>query len=249
MILKSRREIEIMRVSNTHVAEILELMAEAVAPGVTTKDLDDIAAREIKRRNLTSAFMGYHGFTGHICASVNEEVVHGIPSPERVLEEGDIIGIDFGSVYKGYVGDSARTIPVGKISDTAQRLLDATKESLEAAIQFCTPDYYLSDIGKAIQGLVEPRGFSVVRNFVGHGIGTAMHEDPQVPHFYTGKKGPRLRPGLVIAIEPMINEGTLEVDVLADGWTAVTRDRKLSAHFEHSIAITTDGPYVLSRLD
>jgi methionyl aminopeptidase len=192
--------------------------------------------------------MGYHGFVGNICASINEEVVHGIPSRQRVLHEGDIIGIDFGVVHRGFVGDSAITVAVGAVSTTAQRLMQATQEALEAALKVCTPDHYIADIGRAIQAVVEPRGFSVVRNFVGHGVGTRMHEDPQVPHFFTGKSGPRLRPGLVIAIEPMINEGVFDVEVLSDGWTAVTKDRKLSAHFEHSVAITKDGPYVLSRL-
>jgi methionyl aminopeptidase len=247
VVLKSPREIETMREANVHVAEILELMCQAVKPGVTTWDLDLIARAEIKKRGVTSAFLGYHGYPAVVCTSVNEEIVHGIPRKDKVLHEGDIIGVDFGVVHKGYVGDSARTIGVGAISPEAQRLIDVTQGSLERAIAVCTPDHRLSDIGKTVQTFAEESGYSVVRDFVGHGIGTQMHEDPQVPNYYDGPK-PRLRPGLVIAIEPMLNLGTPEVVVLEDGWTARTRDRKLSAHFEHSIAITEREPFVLSRL-
>ncbi len=247
VVLKSPREIEIMREANIHVAEILELMCQLVKPGVTTWDLDQLARAEIKKRKVTSAFLGYHGYPAVVCTSVNEEIVHGIPRKDKVLREGDIIGIDFGVIHKGYVGDSARTVPVGAISAEAQRLIDVTRESLERAIAVCTPEHRLSDIGKTVQDFAEENGYSVVRDFVGHGIGTSMHEDPQVPNYYDGPK-PRLRPGLVIAIEPMLNVGTPEVLVLEDGWTALTRDKKLSAHFEHSVAITENGPYVLSRL-
>jgi methionyl aminopeptidase len=236
-----------MREANVHVAEIIELMAAAVVPGATTWDLDHIARAELKRRGLGSPFLGYHGYPAVVCTSVNEEIVHGIPSKARVLHEGDIVGIDFGAIFQGYVGDAARTIPVGKVSAETQKLLDVTRECLERAIAVCTPAFRLSDIGKAIQMHAEGNGFSVVRDFVGHGIGTHMHEDPQVPNYYDGPK-PRLRPGLVIAIEPMVNAGTYEVEVLADGWTAVTRDRRFSAHFEHSVAITEDQPIVLSRV-
>ena len=248
IVLKSPREIEIMRAANRHTAEILELMCEAVAPGVSTWDLDQIARAELKKRGLKSPFLGYHGYPAVVCTSINEEIVHGIPRKDRVLAEGDIIGIDFGVIYESYVGDSARTVPVGEVGPEAQKLMDVTREALERAIAVCTPEYRLSDIGKAVQEHAEASGFSVVRDFVGHGIGTQMHEDPQVPNYYDGPK-PRLRPGLVIAIEPMINAGTFEVQVLEDGWTAVTRDRKLSAHFEHSVAITESDPVVLSRLD
>ncbi len=246
IVLKSPREIQIMREANLHAAEILDLMVEAVKPGATTWDLDRIARAELKRRDCTSPFLGYHGYPATVCTSVNEEIVHGIPSKARVLEEGDIVGIDFGTVYHGYVGDLARTVPVGKVSAEAERLMLVTRECLERAIAVCTPAFRLSDIGKAIQTHAEESGYSVVREFVGHGIGTHMHEDPQVPNYYDGPK-PRLRPGLVIAIEPMVNAGTWESEVLADGWTAVTRDRKLSAHFEHSVAITEGEPIVLSR--
>ncbi len=247
IILKSRRELEVMREANLHVAEILQLLAEAVKPGVSTWELDQICRREIKKRKVQAAFLGYNGFPATLCASINEEIVHGIPRPERVLEEGDIIGLDFGVVHKGYVGDSARTIACGEIPAVAKRLLEVTERCLAAAIGVCTAEHRLSDIGTAVQNVAEPAGFSVVRDFVGHGIGTSMHEDPQVPNYYDGPR-PRMHPGLVIAIEPMINEGTYEVEVLADGWTAVTRDRKLSAHFEHSVAITDAEPWVLSRL-
>ena len=247
VVLKSPREIDIMRTANQHVAEILHRLGKAVAPGVTTWDLDQIARDEIKKRGITSAFLGYNGFPAVLCTSVNEEIIHGIPSKKRVLREGDIVGLDFGVVYQGYVGDSAYTFPVGKIFSETQRLLEVTQECLERAIALCTSEHRLSDLGKAIQDHAEGAGFNVVRAFVGHGIGTQMHEDPQVFNYYDGPK-PRLRPGLVIAIEPMVNMGTYEVDVLKDGWTAVTKDRRLSAHFEHSVAITEGAPIVLSRL-
>ena len=247
IVLKSPREIDIMRGANQHVAEVLEIMAQAVKPGVTTWDLDQIARAEIKKRGVGSAFLGYHGFPATICASPNEVIVHGIPSKEVVLDEGDVIGLDIGLIYEGYVGDAARTIPVGAIDAETKRLLDVTKECLERAIKVCTPEHRLSDIGKAVQDHAEANGYGVVREFVGHGIGTTMHEDPQVPNYFSGPK-PRLKAGMVIAIEPMVNQGTHEVEVLSDGWTAVTRDRKLSAHFEHSVAITDGEPIVLSRL-
>jgi len=247
VVLKSPREIEVMRQANRHTAEILAAMANAVAPGVTTWDLDHIARVEIKRRGIKSAFLGYRGFPATLCASVNEEIIHGIPRKDKVLRQGDIIGLDFGSICNGYVGDCARTVAVGKITASAQRLLDVTQECLRRAIEVCTPNHRLSDIGTAVQGYAESQGFSVVREFVGHGIGTAMHEEPQVPNYYDGPRM-RLRAGMVIAIEPMINEGTFETEVLADGWTAVTKDRKLSAHFEHSVAITDGGPDILSAI-
>jgi len=247
IVLKSPREVAIMKEANRHTGEILAMMCEAVKPGITTWDLDLIARREIKERKVKSAFLGYRGYPATICASVNEEIVHGIPRKDKVLKEGDIIGIDFGVVHQGYVGDTARTVPVGKVSPEAQKLIDVTRDSLERAIEVCTPENRLSDIGRVVHDYAESNGFGVVRDFVGHGIGTAMHEDPQVLNYYDGPK-PRLRPGLVIAIEPMLNAGTPEVEVLSDGWTAVTRDRKWSAHFEHSIAITDGEPLVLSRV-
>ena len=247
IILKSPREIELMRRANVHVAEILNIMAAAAAPGVSTWDLDQLARAELKKRNITSAFLGYHGFPATVCASINEEIVHGIPSKSRVLKAGDILSLDFGAVCEGYVGDCAKTVPIGVVTPEAEKLMRVTRECLEQAIAVCRPENRLSDIGRAVQMHAEENGFSVVREFVGHGIGTAMHEEPQVPNYYDGPR-PRLKPGLVIAIEPMVNVGTHEVEVLADGWTAVTRDRKLSAHFEHSIAVTEGEPIVLSRL-
>jgi methionyl aminopeptidase len=246
IVLKSPREIELMRTANQHVADLLELMAQAVKPGVSTWDLDQIARAEIKARGIKSAFLGYHGFPATICASLNEVIVHGIPRKDVIFKEGDAIGLDIGLICEGYVGDAARTIPVGQVSDETTRLLDVTKECLERAIAVCTTEHRLSDIGKVVQEHAEANGYSVVREFVGHGIGTQMHEDPQVPNYYSGPK-PRLVAGMVIAIEPMVNQGTHEVEVLEDGWTAVTKDRKLSAHFEHSIAITDGAPIVLSR--
>jgi methionyl aminopeptidase len=247
VVLKSPRELELMRVANRHVAEIIQLMIDATAPGVTTWDLDQIGRRELERRKLKSPFLGYHGYPAVLCASVNEEIVHGIPRRDKVLNEGDIIGIDFGVIYEGYVGDSARTIPVGKASPQALKLIETAKNALDRAIEVCTPEHRLSDIGIAVQSTAEEAGLGIVREFVGHGIGTRMHEEPQVPNYYDGPKQ-RLRAGLVIAIEPMLNLGTHEVRVLEDGWTAVTRDGKWSAHFEDSVAITERGPVVLSRL-
>ena len=247
IVLKSPREIATMRVANQHVAEILEIMCAAVSPGVSTWDLDLMARAELKKRGLRSPFLGYHGYPAVVCTSVNEEIVHGIPRKDRVLKDGDIVGIDFGVVFDGYVGDAAKTVAVGKIDAAAAKIIEVTRDALERAIRVCTAVSRLSDIGKVVQEYAEQNGFSVVRDFVGHGIGTQMHEDPQVPNYYDGPK-PRLRPGLVIAIEPMLNAGTHEVQVLEDGWTAVTRDRKLSAHFEHSVAITDGDPIVLSRL-
>ncbi len=247
IILKSRREIDKMRQANAHVAEILALMREAVAPGISTWDLDEIARREIARRPVRSAFLGYHGYPAVICASVNEEIVHGIPRRDKRLERGDIIGLDFGVSFEGYVGDSALTVAVGEADAASERLIEVTRASLERAIEVCTPAHRLSDIGQAVQTVAEEAGLGIVRDFVGHGIGTRMHEDPQVPNYYDGPK-PRLRPGLVIAVEPMLNLGGHQVRVLDDGWTAVTRDGQRSAHFEHSIAILEDGPWVLSRI-
>jgi len=247
VVLKSPREIEIMREANRHVAEILELMCAAAVPGASTWDLDQIARRELKARKVESPFLGYHGYPATVCASVNEEIVHGIPRKDKILADGDIIGIDFGVTYKGYVGDSARTIHVGNGPDPeAVKLVQITKQCLDDAIAVCTPEHRLSDIGRVVQTLAEAHGYGVVREFVGHGIGTRMHEDPQVPNYYDGPKK-RLRPGLVIAIEPMLNLGSHEVRVLADGWTAVTKDGRWSAHFEDSIAITDGDPIVLSR--
>ncbi len=248
VILKSPTEIQIMADANRYLSEILQLMCEAAKPGASTWDLDLIARRELKRRNLDSPFLGYHGYPAVVCTSVNEEIVHGIPRKDKILKDGDIIGIDFGVVHKGYVGDSARTIGVGSISSEAQTLIDVTKKSLDAAIEKCTPDNRLSDIGKVVEGIANEGGYGVVREFVGHGIGTKMHEEPQVPNYYE-RPLQRLRVGMVLAVEPMLNMGTEKVTVLEDEWTAVTRDGRWAAHFEDSIAITENGPLVLSRPD
>lgn len=245
--LKSKDEVEKLRAVNLIVSQVLDAVEAACKPGVTTWDLNEIADARLKALGATSAFLGYHGYPAVLCTSVNEVVVHGIPRKDLVLKDGDIIGVDFGCFKDGFCGDSARTLAVGKVTDEAKKLLAATKESLDRAIEQCKVGNRLQDIGWAVQSHVEPLGYSVVRTFVGHGIGRAMHEDPPVPNYGSPGKGLRLKPGLVLAIEPMVNAGSHEVEVLADGWTAVTKDRKLSAHFEHSIAITDDGPVVLSR--
>jgi methionyl aminopeptidase len=252
-ILKSRDEITKLREANRVVAEVLEAVGLMVRPGTTTWDLEEEARKILEKRGAKSAFLGYTPapdippFPAVLCTSINEEIVHGIPSRERVLKEGDILSVDFGAFKEGYCGDSAKTFPVGEVSEEASRLMNATKKALEKGIEQMKHGNRLQDIGHAVQHHVEKEGFSVVRYFVGHGIGVSMHEDPQVPNYGRPGRGLRLRKGLVLAIEPMVNLGTHEVEVLNDGWTAVTRDRMLSAHFEHSIAITEDGPYVLSR--
>jgi methionyl aminopeptidase len=244
---KTREQIAKMRQANLAVSEVLDVCEAACKPGVSTWELNEIADRRLKKLGARSAFLGYHEYPAVLCTSVNEVVVHGIPRKDVVLKEGDIIGLDFGCFVDGFCGDSARTIAIGKISPEAQALIDATREGLERAIAQCVPGNRIQDLGWAVQSYVEPLGFSVVRNFVGHGIGREMHEEPQVPNYGSPGRGLRLKPGWVLAIEPMINAGRPEVDVLDDRWTAVTRDRSLSAHFEHSVAITEEGPFVLSR--
>jgi len=245
--LKSPAEIGKLREANLIVADVLDQLEAAAKPGMTTWELNEIADRRLKQLKAESAFLGYHGYPAVLCTSVNEVVVHGIPRKDVVLKEGDLLSIDFGAFKDGWCGDSARTIPMGKVSKKAEALMTATRESLEKAIAQCVPGNRLGDIGWAVQSHVEPQGFSVVRQFVGHGIGRAMHEEPHVPNYGDAGKGRRLSAGLVVAIEPMINAGTPEVVVEDDGWTAVTKDGSLSAHFEHSVAITDDGPIVLSR--
>jgi methionyl aminopeptidase len=245
--LKSLAEIEKLRTAGRYVAQVLDEVAEFVRPGATTLDLDRFAEKRCKDFGVKPAFKGYRGFPGCFCISVNDEVVHGIPSKKRVLREGDIVGLDFGVIADGWYGDSARTFAVGKISAEAQKLLEVTEESLRRGIAQCREGNRLFDIGHAIQNYVEAFGFSVVREFVGHGIGKALHEDPQVPNFGPKGKGMPLKVGMVLAIEPMINAGGPEVEVLEDGWTAVTVDRSLSAHFEHTVAILPTGPEILTR--
>jgi methionyl aminopeptidase len=230
------------------VARILDELAEGIAPGVSTEALDEKAERLIRRAGGEPAFKGYRGYPKTICASINEQVVHGIPSPDVLLEEGDIISIDVGIAYKGYIGDTAATFPVGVIAEEKERLIRVTRESLYEGIKQARPGMRLSDISHAVQTHVERGGFSVVRDFVGHGIGQKMHEEPQIPNFGVPNRGPRLEAGMVLAIEPMVNAGAYEVMVLDDRWTAVTKDGRPSAHFEHSIAVTDGEAEILSRL-
>jgi methionyl aminopeptidase len=247
IVVKSHDEIMIMLDANQIVAETLTLVQGMIAPGVSTLELDRVAEDFCKSKNAAPAFKGYHGFPGSLCTSINEEVVHGIPSRKRKLKKGDIISLDFGVKYKGYYGDSAITVPVGKIGQDEDQLLKATEESLELAIEKAVVGNRVADISMAVQEYVEKRGYSVVRQFVGHGIGTSLHEGPEIPNFLQGEQSPRLVAGMVMAIEPMVNLGTSKVKVLRDGWTVVTADGKPSAHFEHSVAVTEDGPVVLSR--
>src|SRR5262245_439416 len=227
-----------MRDAGRLVADVLTALSAQVAPGVSTADLDAVAEKMIAAAGATPAFKGYHGYPASICASINDEVIHGIPSGRRLLQPGDIISIDVGASLEGYFGDSAITLPVGQVSEEAARLLTVTEEALYKAIDVARPGGRISDIGHAVQKHVEAYGFSVVREFVGHGIGQKMHEEPQVPNYGEAGRGPRLAEGMVLAIEPMVNAGKPAVKVLSDGWTAVTRDKSLSAHFEHTVAIT-----------
>jgi methionyl aminopeptidase len=245
--LKNTSQIAKLREANLVVADVLDLLEASVKVGMSTWELDEIAARRLKQLKAESAFLGYHGYPAVLCTSVNQVVVHGIPRKDVVLAEGDLLSIDFGAFKDGWCGDSARTIPVGKVSVEAQALMDATREALDLALARCVPGNRLGDIGHAIQSYVEPKGYSVVRQFVGHGIGRRMHEDPHVPNYGEAGRGLRLSAGLVMAIEPMINAGGAEVYTEEDGWTAVTKDGSLSAHFEHSVAVTENGPVVLSR--
>jgi methionyl aminopeptidase len=246
IVCRSADELERMRAAGRLVGEVLAELAAQVAPGVTTGDLDALAESRILRAGATPAFKGYHGYPATICASINDEVIHGIPSGRRTLEEGDIVSLDLGVLLDGYYGDSAVTLPVGKVSEEAALLLRVTEESLYKAIDQARPGARVSDVSHAVQRHVEAHGFSVVREFVGHGIGQRMHEEPQVPNYGEPGRGPRLAAGMVLAIEPMVNAGKAGVKVLSDGWTAVTRDHSLSAHFEHTVAITLEGPWILT---
>jgi methionyl aminopeptidase len=248
IIRKSKAEIEKMRAAGKIVAAVLQRLAALVEPGITTRDLDQEAERMIRAAGGLPTFKGYHGYPASICASVNEEVVHGIPG-NRKLKEGDVIGIDCGVTLQGYVGDSALTVPVGNISDEVGRLLEVTRQSLFEAIAQCQVGNRLGDVSHAVEAYVEPRGYSVVQNYCGHGIGRAMHEDPQVPNYGKPGSGPVLREGLVLALEPMINLGRHHTKQLRDGWTVVTVDGRPSAHFEHTVAITPEGPQILTLLE
>ncbi len=252
IFLKSPQEIEVMRSANLIVAEVLAELRRRVRPGVTTAELDRVAEDMTRRRGATPAFKGYEVggrvFPSSVCISVNEEVVHGIPSERRELREGDIVGIDFGVRYQGFYGDAAVTVPVEATDAESERLMRATREALWAGIDQVQVGNRLGEVSAAIQERVERDGFSVVRDFVGHGIGKRLHEEPQVPNFGSRDRGLRLRDGMVLAIEPMVNVGESGVVIKDDGWTAVTKDGKRSAHFEHSVAVTEKGPYVLSQL-
>lgn len=246
IICKTPREIEIMREAGKIVALTHQELKKHIVPGITTEELDTIAEEFIRRLGAIPSFKGYNGFRGSICASVNEELVHGIPGA-RVLNEGDIISIDIGANYNGYHGDSAWTYPIGKISAENENLLKVTEESLFKGLEEAKPGERLSNISHAIQTYVEPFGFSIVREYVGHGVGQNLHEDPQIPHYGPPNKGPRLKPGMVLAVEPMVNAGSRYVKTLADNWTVVTMDGKTCAHFEHTIAITDTGFEILTK--
>jgi methionyl aminopeptidase len=249
IIIKTADEILLMREANQIVAETLRMLSNEIEPGMSTWELDHLAEELCVKRKAKPAFKGYRGFPGSLCVSVNEEVVHGIPSRKKKLKKGDIISIDFGVLYRGYYGDSAITVPVGTIAEDIQKLLNTTRNSLHKGIEQAVAGNRISDISKAIQDSVEGGGFTVVRQFVGHGIGTQLHEAPEIPNFHQGERTARLLPGMVLAIEPMVNMGTHKVKVLRDGWTVITMDKKPSAHFEHSIAVTENGPLILSSLE
>ena len=249
IVYKSKAEIEKIRASSRLVAETLQRLSEAIQPGRTTIELDRLAESCVTKHGAVAAFKGYRGFPASVCVSINEEVVHGIPSPSRRLEEGDIVSLDFGVLKDGYYGDAALTVPVGDVSDEAQRLLRIARESLYNGIDQAKEGAHLGDISHAIQKHAEGAGYFVVRAFVGHGIGAHLHEAPQVPNFGPPGQGPTLRPGMVLAIEPMVNAGTHDVRTLDDKWTVVTADRSLSAHFEHTVAITNNGTEILTQMD
>ena len=246
IVLKSDREIALMRRGGHILAEVVAMLDDFVKPGMSTLEVDEEVESFIRERGAVPAFKGYRGFPATVCISINEEVVHGIPSAQRRMKEGDIVGFDLGCIVEGYYADCAVTLPLGEIPARVQELLDVTRGSLEKAIAQCRPGRRLSDVSHAVQHHVEPHGFGIVRTFVGHGIGRALHEEPQVPNFGDPGRGPQLKTGMVLAIEPMVTMGGYDVKILDDGWTAVTKDGSLAAHFEHTIAVTDDGPEVLT---
>jgi len=246
ILVKSPREIEVMRLAGAVVGRFFEEVRSLILPGTSTWDLELFADQFIARNGVRTAFKGYMGYPAHLCASINEEVVHGIPSKERIVREGDILSLDFGIVREGYYGDSAMTFPVGAVNGVSSRLLAATERSLAAGIGEVRPGNRLGDVSAAVQEVAEAEGFSVVGDSVGNKIGRSLHEDPQIPNFGRRGVGPKLMPGMILAIEPMVNAGGWAVEVLADGWTVVTRDRSRSAHFEHTVAVTEDGHKILS---
>jgi methionyl aminopeptidase len=247
IVLKSPREIALMRSAGVILADVMEFLEGFVHAGLSTQEIDEAVEAFIVDRGATPAFKGYRGFPATVCISINDEIVHGIPSPHRRIKDGDIVGLDLGCIVEGYYADCAFTLAVGDVPPSVKKLLDVTRVSLDLAIAQCTVGRRLSDVSHAVQQHVEAHGFAVVRAFVGHGIGRALHEEPQVPNFGEPGRGPQLRSGMVLAIEPMVTMGTYEVRILDDGWTAVTRDGSLAAHFEHTIAVTEQGPDVLTR--
>jgi methionyl aminopeptidase len=246
--IKSTDDIEKIRKASEIVGRTLQFLSQYVQAGITTLELDSIAESEIRKTGARPAFKGYRGFPSTLCVSINEEIVHGIPSSRRKLKDGDIVSLDLGAIWDGFYGDAARTFAVGTITKEAKRLVDVTRESLNIAIDHAREGNRIGDIGFAVQKFVESYGYSVVREFVGHGIGRNLHEDPQIPNYGKPGQGPRIKAGMVFAIEPMVCQGGPEVEILEDNWTAITRDRSLAAHFEHSLAITEDGPVVLSEV-
>jgi len=248
IVLKSSRELALMRRAGYIVACVLERFREVVRPGITTAELEEIASQLIEREGGIPSFKGYRGFPAAICTSINEEIVHGIPSPKRVLEEGDIISLDVGAIYRGYHGDAAITLPVGTVGKEVQRLLEVTRGALKAGIAQSHVGQRVGDISAAIQRYAEANGFNVVREYTGHGIGQRMHEEPQIPNFGPPNRGPRLRPGMTFALEPMVTVGDWRTRTLSDGWTVVTADGSLSAHFEHTLAVTDGEPEILTQL-
>jgi len=248
IVLKSGREIDLMRRGGQILADVMEMLRGFVKPGLSTLEIDEEVETFIVGRGAKPAFKGYRGFPATVCISINEEIVHGIPSAHRRLKEGDIVGLDLGCIVEGYYADCAFTMAIGEIPARVQELLEVTRQSLELAIVQCRPGQRLSDVSNAVQRHVEAHGFGVVRAFVGHGIGRNLHEDPQIPNFGEPGHGPQLKPGMVLAIEPMVTMGSFDVKILDDGWTAVTKDGSLAAHFEHTIAVTDNGPDVLTSL-
>lgn len=246
IIIKSDQEVDLMRESGKVTGFILKELENFIKPGISTADINGFVEDTIRKNGMIPTFKGYCGFPASACVSINEEVVHGIPDKKRILKEGDIVSVDVGSTYKGYVSDAARTYPVGKVSDIAQKLMDATRDSFFAGLEFCKVGYRLSDISHAIQVKAESEGFSVIRDFVGHGVGQEMHEEPQIPNYGKAGRGPRLAKGMVFAIEPMICEGGYDVRTLSNDWTVVTLDGKLSAHYENTVVITDGEPELLT---
>ncbi len=246
IIIKSEQEIDIMRESGKVTAQILKELESFIKPGISTMEVNQFVEKIILSNHMIPSFKGYNGYPASACVSINEEVVHGIPNSKRILKEGDIVSVDVGCTHKGYVSDAARTYPVGKISAEAEKLIRVTRESFFEGLKFCKPGFRLSDISHAIQTRAEGEGFSVIRDFVGHGVGRAMHEEPQIPNYGKAGRGPRISKGMVFAIEPMINQGAYEVEVLLDNWTVVTLDGKLSAHYENTVVITDGEPELIT---